>query len=168
MSALRRPSTFGGVIPTPAMDRIAAQGLRYTDFHSTALCSPTRAALITGRNHHSVGNGVVGEIATGFPGYDSIIPIDKGTIGTILRDERLRHLVVRQGPQHALLPVEPGRAVQSMAQRHGLRLFLRFCRRRHQPVATEPVPQHDGHLSLPGQSRLEPGDGDGRRGHPAT
>src|SRR5271169_3577404 len=49
------PSTFGGVIPTPAMDRIAAQGLRYTDFHSTALCSPTRAALITGRNHHSVG-----------------------------------------------------------------------------------------------------------------
>src|SRR6266478_7640026 len=79
------PSTFGGVIPTPALDRIAAQGLRYTDFHSTALCSPTRAALITGRNHHSVGNGVVGEIATGFPGYDSIIPIDKGTIGTVLR-----------------------------------------------------------------------------------
>ena len=80
------PSTFGGVIPTPALDRIAAQGLRYTDFHSTALCSPTRAALITGRNHHSVGNGVVGEISTGFPGYDSIIPIEKGTIGTILKE----------------------------------------------------------------------------------
>src|SRR4249919_2865410 len=80
------PSTFGGVIPTPAMDRIAAQGLRYTDFHSTALCSPTRAALITGRNHHSVGFGVVGEIATGFPGYDSIIPIEKGTIGTTLKE----------------------------------------------------------------------------------
>jgi len=80
------PSTFGGVIPTPSMDRIAAAGLRYTNFHSTSLCSPTRAALITGRNHHSVGSGVVGEIATGFPGYDSIIPIEKGTIGTILRD----------------------------------------------------------------------------------
>jgi len=79
------PSTFGGVIPTPAMDRIAAQGLRYTNFHSTSLCSPTRAALITGRNHHSVGFGVVGEISTGFPGYDSIIPIEKGTIGTILK-----------------------------------------------------------------------------------
>jgi arylsulfatase len=79
------PGTFGGVIPTPAMDRIAKNGLRYTNFHSTALCSPTRAALITGRNHHSVGFGVVGEIATGFPGYDSIIPIDKGTIGTILK-----------------------------------------------------------------------------------
>src|SRR6201987_5082557 len=55
------PGTFGGVIPTPALDRIAAQGLRYTNFHSTALCSPTRAAIITGRNHHSVGTGVVGK-----------------------------------------------------------------------------------------------------------
>ncbi len=80
------PSTFGGVIPTPALDRIAKNGLRYTNFHSTSLCSPTRAALITGRNHHSVGFGVVGEIATGFPGYDSIIPVEKGTVGTILRD----------------------------------------------------------------------------------
>ena len=80
------PGTFGGVIPTPALDRIAKSGLRYTNFHSTSLCSPTRAAIITGRNHHSVGFGVVGEIATGFPGYDSIIPIEKGTIGTILKD----------------------------------------------------------------------------------
>ncbi|MCS3743583.1 MULTISPECIES: arylsulfatase [unclassified Rhizobium] len=80
------PSTFGGVIPTPTMDRIAKEGLRFTNFHSTSLCSPTRAALITGRNHHSVGFGVVGEIATGFPGYDSIIPIEKGTIGTILKE----------------------------------------------------------------------------------
>jgi arylsulfatase len=80
------PSTFGGVIPTPALDRIAANGLRYTNFYSTSLCSPTRAAIITGRNHHSVGFGVVGEIATGFPGYDSIIPIEKGTIGEILKE----------------------------------------------------------------------------------
>jgi arylsulfatase len=80
------PSTFGGVVPTPTMDRIANGGLRFTNVHSTALCSPSRAALITGRNHHSVGYGVVGEIATGYPGYDSIIPVEKGTIGTILRD----------------------------------------------------------------------------------
>ena len=80
------PGTFGGVIPTPSMDRLAAQGLRYTNFHSTAICSSTRAAIITGRNHHSVGFGVVGEAATGFPGYDSIIPRDKGTIGTILKE----------------------------------------------------------------------------------
>ncbi len=80
------PSTFGGVIPTPALDRIAKSGLRYTQFHSTALCSPTRAALITGRNHHSAGFGVVSEQSTGFPGYDSIIPKDKCTIGRILKD----------------------------------------------------------------------------------
>ena len=80
------PSTFGGVIPTPALDRIAKTGLRYTQFHSTALCSPTRAALITGRNHHSAGFGVVSEQSTGFPGYNSIIPKDKATIGRILKD----------------------------------------------------------------------------------
>jgi len=79
-------STFGGVIPTPTMDRIAKSGLRYTQFHSTALCSPTRAAIITGRNHHSVGFGQVSEFATGFPGYDSIITPEKATIGRILSD----------------------------------------------------------------------------------
>jgi arylsulfatase A-like enzyme len=80
------PSTFGGVIPTPTMDRIAKAGLRYNNIHSTALCSPTRAALITGRNHHSVGFGVISEQSTGFPGYNSIVPKDKATIGRILKD----------------------------------------------------------------------------------
>ncbi len=78
--------TFGGVVPTPAMDRIAKAGLRYTQFHSTALCSPTRAALITGRNHHSVGFGVIGEMSTGFPGYDSIIGPESATVGEILKE----------------------------------------------------------------------------------
>jgi arylsulfatase A-like enzyme len=68
------------------MDRVAKNGLRYNNIHSTALCSPTRAALITGRNHHSVGFGVISEQATGFPGYNSIIPEDKATIGRILLD----------------------------------------------------------------------------------
>ena len=80
------PSTFGGVIPTPAMDRVAENGLRYNNIHSTALCSPTRAALLTGRNHHSVGFGVISEQSTGFPGYNSIIPKNKATIGRMLRD----------------------------------------------------------------------------------
>jgi arylsulfatase A-like enzyme len=79
-------STFGGVIPTPSVERIAKAGLRYTQFHSTALCSPTRAALITGRNHHSGGFGVISELATGFPGYNSIIGADNATIGRILQD----------------------------------------------------------------------------------
>ena len=79
-------STFGGVVPTPAMDRIAKTGLRYTQFHSTALCSPTRAALITGRNHHSAGFGIISEQSTGFPGYDSVIGPECATVGRILRD----------------------------------------------------------------------------------
>src|SRR3990170_8448784 len=80
------PSTFGGVIPTPALDRIAGMGLRYTQFHSTALCSPTRAALITGRNHHSTGFGVITEQSTGYPGYDSVIGLNNGPIGEILKE----------------------------------------------------------------------------------
>ncbi|WP_262027896.1 arylsulfatase [Microvirga sp. Mcv34] len=80
------PSTFGGVIPTPALDRVASEGLRYNRMFSTALCSPTRAALITGRNHHSAGFGVISEQSTGFPGYNSIIAKDKATVGRILKD----------------------------------------------------------------------------------
>jgi arylsulfatase len=79
------PSTFGGVIPTPALDRVAKMGLTYTRFHTTALCSPTRAALLTGRNHHSVATGVVVDQATGFPGYNSVIPREAVAIGEILR-----------------------------------------------------------------------------------
>ncbi len=79
------PSTFGGIIPTPALDKVAKLGLRYTNFHSTALCSPTRASLITGRNHHSVGFGVISEQSTGYPGYNSVITNDKATIGEILK-----------------------------------------------------------------------------------
>ena len=84
------PSTFGGVIPTPSLDRIAANGLRYTNFHTTSLCSPTRAALITGRNHHSVGFGVISEMATGYPGYNSVIGRDSATIGRILLENGYR------------------------------------------------------------------------------
>ena len=80
------PSTFGGVIPTPAMDRIAKEGLRYNRVFSTSLCSPTRAALLTGRNHHTAAFGVISEQSTGFPGYNSIIGRDQATIGRILLD----------------------------------------------------------------------------------
>ena len=79
------PSAFGGVIPTPALERIAKMGLTYTRFHTTALCSPTRAALLTGRNHHSVATGVVVDQATGYPGYNSVIPREATAIGEILR-----------------------------------------------------------------------------------
>jgi arylsulfatase len=78
-------STFGGPVPTPALDGVAQAGLRYNQFHTTALCSPTRAALLTGRNHHSAHMGTICEIAYGFPGYDSVIPQSTATVAQILR-----------------------------------------------------------------------------------
>lgn len=79
------PSAFGGPVPTPTMERVANSGLRFNTFHTTALCSPTRAALLTGRNHHSVATGGIMEIGTGFPGYNTIIPQSKRGLGDILK-----------------------------------------------------------------------------------
>ena len=80
------PGTFGGPIPTPAIDGLAKQGLRYNTFHTTAICSPTRAALLTGRNHHQVATGTITELSTGFPGYHSIWPKETASIAEILKD----------------------------------------------------------------------------------
>jgi len=77
--------TFGGQISTPGLDRVARDGLRYNTFHTTALCSPTRAALLTGRNHHTAGTGVITETATGYDGYTGIIPRETGTVAEVLR-----------------------------------------------------------------------------------
>jgi len=79
-------SVFGGPIQTPTFQRLADSGLRYNMFHTTALCSPTRAALITGRNHHSVASGVITEMATGYPGYNSLVSKSAGSVGEVLRE----------------------------------------------------------------------------------
>src|SRR5262249_27383367 len=79
-------STWGGPIPTPTMDRLANEGPRYNAFHTTSLCSPTRAALITGRNHHTAATGNIMEFGTGYPGYNSLMPRSVGTIAEMLRD----------------------------------------------------------------------------------
>jgi arylsulfatase len=77
--------TFGGPVPTPAVDKVAAAGLRYNQFHTTALCAPTRAALLTGRNHHTVHMGGITETSNSFPGYDTVIPRESALIAEILR-----------------------------------------------------------------------------------
>lgn len=79
------PATFGGPVATPTLDRLAAQGLRYNRFHVTALCSPTRAALLSGRNHHSVGFGMISEVHSGYPGYDAHWPRSAASLATILQ-----------------------------------------------------------------------------------
>jgi len=78
-------STFGGMIPMPYQDALAKEGLLYNNFHTTSLCSPTRAALITGRNHQTVGFGVISELSTGFPGYDSVFGKNHATVARILQ-----------------------------------------------------------------------------------
>ena len=79
-------STFGGPVPTPHMEKLANNGLKYTRFHTTALCSPTRAALLAGRNHHTCGTGVIIEMGTGYPGYTGIIPRSTALVSEMLRD----------------------------------------------------------------------------------
>lgn len=79
-------SVFGGVVPTPVLEKLAARGLRYTQMHNTALCSPTRAALLTGRNHHAVGYGMIAEGATGYPGYDTITGPECAHIARTLKE----------------------------------------------------------------------------------
>jgi arylsulfatase len=102
------PSTFGGVIPTPALDDVAQAGLRYTQFHTTALCSPSRSALLTGRNHHAVGFGNISELSGGFPGYNAIIPPEAQTIAATL--QRTGYATAWFGKNHNVPPWEASAA----------------------------------------------------------
>ena len=80
------PSTYGGEINTPTLDRIAKGGISFNRFHTTAMCSPTRAALLTGRNHHRVGNGQITELANDWDGYSGIIPKSSATVAEVLKN----------------------------------------------------------------------------------
>ncbi|CAM3305452.1 arylsulfatase [Occultella aeris] len=80
-------SCFGGLVDTPNIDRVAASGLRYANMHTTALCSPTRASILTGRNHHSSGVACIMELATGYPGYDGRMPFENGMLAEMLVPE---------------------------------------------------------------------------------
>jgi arylsulfatase len=78
---------YGSDLSTPTFDRLAAGGLRYANFHTTSLCSPTRACLMTGRNHHANGMGRIADFSSGFPGYDAVIPKENGFLPEILREQ---------------------------------------------------------------------------------
>ena len=108
------PSTFGGPIETPNYTLIAEEGLRYNRFHVTALCSPTRAALLTGRNSHAVGFGSVGEFSTGFPGYTAFVPDDCVPFPQDPARQRVQHRGVRQ------VAPDPGRSAGSCRAVHAL------------------------------------------------
>ena len=91
-------SAFGGPCQTPNFEKLAADGLKFNRFHTTALCSPTRQALLTGRNHHSCGMGGITEIATSAPGYNSILPNTFSPLGADAEAQRLLDVTIRQVP----------------------------------------------------------------------
>ena len=110
-------------------------GLRYTNFHSTSLCSPTRAALITGRNHHSVGFGVISEQSTGFPATTASSARTSATIGRILLENGYRTSWFGKDHNTPTYQASQAGPFDQWPIGHGLRIFLRLCRRRYQPVA---------------------------------
>jgi hypothetical protein len=142
------PSTFGGVIPTPTLDRIAENGLRYNRMFSTALCSPTRAALITGRNHHTAGFGVISEQATGFPGYDSIIQKDKATVGRILLDNGYNTSWFGKDHNTPAFEASQSGPFDQWPIGMGFEYFYGFVGGDANQWQPKPVSQHDADLSL--------------------
>ena len=140
-------STFGGPIPTPTLDALAANGLKYNAFNTTALCSPTRAALITGRDQH---NAAYRHHHGAQPRLSRLRLADAEERRHGRRDparQRLQHRLVRQEPQRARLAEQRRRPVRPVADRTRLRLFLRLHRRRREPVGSDAVREHDARSS---------------------
>ena len=127
---------YGSPIKTPTIDRLAAQGLRYTCFHTTAMCSTTRAALLTGRNHHSVGVGCLANFDSGFPGYRGKIAKEAGTLAEMLRRHGYRNYML--GKWHVTPLTEAG---YGSIRRPALGPRLRALQTPLPPASTASSPQ---------------------------
>jgi arylsulfatase len=138
-------STFGGEMNTPALTRLANQGISYNTFHTTAICSPTRAALLTGRNHQRVGNGTIAERAVDWDGYTGVIPKTSATMAEVLRHYGYRTAAF--GKWHNT-PADQTTAM-GPADRARLRLLLRFPRRRNVAMGTAAGREHNCHRTPP-------------------
>ena len=160
-------SAFGGPINTPTAEKLAANGLKFNRFHTTALCSPTRAALLSGRNHHSVGMGGITEIATSAPGYNSLRP---NTAAPLAETLKLNGYSTAQFGKCHEVPVwqtSPDGSVRQLALRwRWFRILLWVHRRRDEPVRPGDLPQHDTDRARPDARRGLPlHRGHDRQGH---
>ena len=134
--------SYGSDLLTPNLDRLAARGLRFTNFHTTAVCSPTRACLLTGRNHHRVGMGMLPDLPTNFPAYSGRIPRVGGNARADPARRRLRDVLCRQVASRPARSARH-RPVRHVADRPRLRPLLRVPQRRDEPVDAEPRPRHE-------------------------
>ena len=129
-------SSFGGPIHMPTLEKLAGNGLKYNRFHTTALCSPTRVALLTGRNHHVNNAGAIMELATAFPGNTGVRPLSVTPLAEILRQNG--YSTAAFGKYHETAPweVSVSGPYDRWPTRSGFRQVLRLHRRRDQPVGT--------------------------------
>ena len=139
---LRPVSAFGGPIKMPTLDKLAAAGLRYNDFHTTALCSPTRTALLTGRNHHVNNAGRDHGTGDRVPGQHRHPPAERRAAGRDAAPQRLQHRRLRQVSRDAAVGSLGLRSVRSLADAFRLRQVLRLHRRRDQPMGAGDLRRH--------------------------
>ena len=133
-------SAFGGPCHTPTFEKLAAGGLKYNRFHTCALCAPTRQALMTGRNHHSVGMGNITETATAAPGQSSLRPNTKAPVALTLKLNGYSTAMFGKCHEVPVWEIQPDGAVRALAcGRRRLRILLRLHRRREQPVGSGAV-----------------------------
>ena len=156
---------YGSDIATPTFDRLAGRGLRYSNFHTTALCSPTRACLLTGRNHHASGMARIVEFSSGFPGYDATMPPANGFLSEMLVRNGYATFAVGKWHLAPAPEMAPGATRRAVAARPRVRALLRLPRRRDRPVPPRPRPrQPPGRPAAHARGGLPPHRGPGRPG----
>ena len=156
---------YGSPIATPNIDALAAGGLRYTNMHTTALCSPSRSCIITGRNHHANAMAASPSWPTGYPGYNGHIPFENGFLSEMLLQHGYNTYMVGKWHLIAVRAGVRGRPVRPLAAGPRLRALLRLPRRRHQPVVPRPgLRQPPGRAAAHARGGLPPDRGPGRQG----
>ena len=156
---------YGSPINTPNIDKLAQNGLLYTNMHTTALCSPTRSCILTGRNHHSNAMACITEGSEGYPGANGAIPFENGFLSEILLAQGYNTYALRQVASDAGRTDQRRRALRPLAAGTRLRALLRLPRWRHQPVLPRPrLRQPSGRAAEDARGGLSPDAGPGGQG----
>ena len=145
-------SVFGGAIHTPEFQRIADHGLKYNEFHVNALCSPSRSALLSGRNNHEVGFGTVTELAAGYPGYNTLWPKDSASVAEVLKDNGYSTAAFGKWHNTPVWQIRPAGPFDHWPTGLGFEYFYGFLGGEPQPLGAAALPQHE-----PGRAKDDAG-----------